>query len=107
MDSVIFRLVEPCENTFSFEVQEKNSLVFNYIPVCENALLFEEVCEPYIVINAPTLCFNLIEVEEPEFCPELVFNWTCKVGEDYLYLVTSTGHFFDTVDNKQFILKKI
>lgn len=107
MDGVIFSLIEPCENTFTFEVIDCSNLQFSYFEVCETSLLFEEICEPYIIINYNTLCENLIETEELELCPELVFNWTCQVGEDYIYLVTSTSHFFDTSDNKHFVLKKI
>lgn len=107
MDNVIFHLIEPCENTFAFEVSGCSNLQFNYSGVCETSLLFEDVCTNYIFVNTPTLCETVIGIKEFEICPELVFNWTCKVGEDYLYLVTSTGHFFDTIDNKHFVLKKI
>ena len=107
MDNVIFHLIEPCENTFNFSVIDCSNLQFNYEGVCEVSIICEDVCEPYVIVNTPTLCSNLIFVEELDLCPELVFNWTCRIGEDYLYLVTSTSHFFDTSDNKHFVLKKI
>lgn len=107
MDNVIFHLIEPCENTFQFEVECKGYLSFTFVDRCKVNLLFEEVCEPYIVANYVQICEVNLIMEELQLCPELVFNWTCQIGEDYLYLVTTEGYFFKTLDNKYFILKKI
>lgn len=107
MDGVIFRLVEPCEVTFSFEVIDCSNLEFNFVDACENSFIFEEICLPYVEITFPTYCQNIIKFEELELCPELVFNWTCKVGEDYIYFITLGGEYFNTSDDKKLIVQKI
>ena len=106
MHNLIFKLLLPCERKYNFDLFEcLSSKSFELNLPCETTFEFEYSCENNKVfeINLPCEIINTFTYNDLN---TKTFEWTCEVGVDYIYFITSDGEYFKVVGNKLLTVQK-